>query len=84
VAIRLPSMETTADWTSTKAITREREAALGSWIGSSVERLRQLTGEPRSAQPRVMIESIWAALGDRAAPVTIVRWREESRADLVA
>jgi hypothetical protein len=63
-----------------KPLSRDREAVLGNWIGSSNERLRQIKGET-SAQPRVKIESVWAALGDRAAPVTIVMWREESRED---
>jgi hypothetical protein len=73
--------------TAMKALSRDREAVMGNWIGASHERLRQITGE-KIAQPRVKIESVWAALGDRAAPVTIVTWREvsreEARADLVA
>ena len=76
--------ESTPRPTAVSPITSEREAALGDWIGSSVGRLQQLRGEPRGVQTRVMIESVWAAIGDRQAPVTIVRWREESRADLVA
>lgn len=66
-----------------KELISEREAVVGSWIGSSFARLRRLEGA-RDDQPRVRIESLWAALGNRAAPVVIVRWREESRADLVA
>ncbi len=77
--------ESLSQLTVANPINADRDAALSHWIGSSFGRLLQLRGEGHEdLQPRVKIESVWAALGDRAAPVTIVRWREETRADLVA
>lgn len=76
--------ESTSRLTAVSHFTTDREAVLGNWIGGSLGRLLQVSGQAREGiQPRVRVESVWAALGDRAAPVTIVRWREESRADLV-
>lgn len=80
--MRQPSNERV---TAVSRMTGERDAVLGHWIGNSVGRLLQLRGEHHGdSQPRVRIESVWAALGDRAAPVTIVRWRVEPHADPAA
>jgi hypothetical protein len=66
-------------------IASDREAVLGHWIGGSLGRLLQLRGESRDdAHTGVKVESDWAAIGNRHAPVTIVRWREAPRADRVA
>jgi hypothetical protein len=44
---------------------------MGQWIGASLGRLRSV-GE----SPRVNVDTVWMASGERVSSVTIVRWRE--------